>query len=215
MTTGRGLLVIERILRDREGVWRQIFAERDLGPFIRQMSLASAVGLACYGAVLGASNGWLQALSSAVKLPVLFFVTIAICLPTLYLFNLVFGARLSVRQALALVLVAVTVASMLAVAFASISLFFLISAWNYAFYKVLNVTILALVAIVGLRFLVNGMASLNAQQETQALAAARAAEEAAAKADAGSKPDGPNGSQPDGAPEGSGGGPASGSPWRH
>jgi len=34
-----------------------------------------------------------------IKLPLLFLVTLAICLPTLYLFNLVFGARLSMPSA--------------------------------------------------------------------------------------------------------------------
>ncbi len=60
------------------------------------MVVCSTVALACYGLVLGFSNGLLQALASAIKLPVLFFLTLAICLPTLYLFNLLFGALLSV-----------------------------------------------------------------------------------------------------------------------
>jgi hypothetical protein len=111
--------------------------------------------------VLGSFHSVLMALTSAVKLPLLFLVTLAICLPTLYLFNLVFGARLSVRQSLALVMVALTVTAMLAVAFAPISLFFLITAPDYGFFKLLNVAILALSALVGLRFLTGGMRVLN------------------------------------------------------
>jgi hypothetical protein len=159
-----GLLVIERLLRDRDGIWRQIIEERDLRGLTGQMLASSAVSLACYGAVLGASNGWAQALSSLVKLPLLFLATLAICLPTLYLFNLVFGARLSVLQAVTLILVSVTVTSVLTLAFAPISLFFLISAHSYAFFKLLNVGILVLTALVGLRFLTEGMRALNAHQ---------------------------------------------------
>jgi hypothetical protein len=110
-------------------------------------------------------------------------VTLAICLPTLYLFNLVFGARLQVRQALALVMVAITVISMLAVAFAPISLFFLITANQYSFYKLLNVAILTLAALVGLRFLTGGMAALNKHNSVRD-AFARAAVEAKAVAPA-------------------------------
>ncbi|MEU4474422.1 hypothetical protein [Micromonospora sp. NPDC023888] len=154
-------LVIERILRDREGIWQQIVAERDLNALTGRMLASSAIALACYGAVLGAFHSALMALTSALKLPLLFLVTLAICLPTLYLFNLVFGARLSVRQSLALVMVAITVTSMLAVAFAPISLFFLITAPDYGFFKLLNVAILALSALVGLRFLTGGMQVLN------------------------------------------------------
>ncbi|MFG2047489.1 hypothetical protein ACGFIW_08680 [Micromonospora sp. NPDC048935] len=154
-------LVIERILRDREGIWQQIVAEDDLNKLTGRMLTSSAIALACYGAVLGFFHSPLMALTSALKLPLLFLVTLVICLPTLYLFNLVFGARLSVRQSLALVMVAITVTSMLAVAFAPISLFFLITANDYGFFKLLNVAILALSALVGLRFLTSGMQVLN------------------------------------------------------
>jgi hypothetical protein len=156
-----GLLVIERILRDRRGIWQQVVEDRDLTRLTGQMLVSSVIALAVYGAVLGSFHSVLMALTSAVKLPLLFLVTLAICLPTLYLFNLVFGARLSVRQSLALVMVALTVTAMLALAFAPISLFFLITAPDYSFFKLLNVVILALSALVGLRFLTGGMRVLN------------------------------------------------------
>ena len=175
IVNGQGLLVIERILRDRDGIWRQVIAERDLKELTTQMLASSAASLACYGAVLGSSHSLAQALSSAIKLPLLFLATLAICLPTLYLFNLVFGARLSVMQAVSLIMVSITVTSVLTLAFAPISLFFLITANNYAFFSLLNVCILLLTAIVGLRFLTLGMRALNAHQE-QADAARRSVE---------------------------------------
>ncbi|MEV7329470.1 hypothetical protein [Micromonospora sp. NPDC093244] len=179
-------LVIERILRDRQGIWQQIVAEGDLNALTGRMLASSAIALACYGAVLGAFHSPLMALTSALKLPLLFLVTLAICLPTLYLFNLVFGARLSVRQSLALVMVAITVTSMLAVAFAPISLFFLITAPDYGFFKLLNVAILTLSALVGLRFLTGGMQVLNdhgllAPEPATAKAPAQAATQAPAQ----------------------------------
>ena len=172
---GQNLLVIERILRDRDGIWRQINDERDLRGLNIQMLTSSAVSLAIFGLVLGASNGFLQALSSMVKLPLLFLGTMAICLPTLYLFNLVFGARLSMPQAVALIMVSITVIAVLTLGFAPISLFFLITAQNYEFFKLLNVCILALTAVVGLLFLTRGMAALNAYHAA-ALEATPAAE---------------------------------------
>ncbi|MEV6600272.1 hypothetical protein AB0M36_25995 [Actinoplanes sp. NPDC051346] len=161
MANASGLLVIERILRDRQGIWQQVVEDRSLSKLTGQMLISAVIALACYGAVLGSFHSVLMALTSAVKLPLLFLVTLAICLPTLYLFNLVFGARLSVRQSLALVMVALTVTAMLALAFAPIALFFLITAPDYGFFKLLNVVILALSALVGLRFLTGGMRVLN------------------------------------------------------
>jgi hypothetical protein len=170
-----GPLIIERILRDRDSIWRQINEQRDLKHLTVQMLASSAVSLAAYGIVLGASNSFWQALSSMVKLPLLFLATLAICLPTLYLFNLVFGARLSMAQAVALIMVSVTVTSVLTLAFAPISLFFLITAQSYWFFKLLNVGILVLTAVVGLRFLTVGMRSLNAYQEHRDMLSAVAA----------------------------------------
>jgi hypothetical protein len=163
---GQSQLMIERILRDRDGIWRQISEGRDLRGLGVQTLTTSVVSLAIFGLVLGFSNGPQQALSSMVKLPLLFLATLAICLPTLYLFNLVFGARLSIAQAVALIMVSITVIAGLTLAFAPISLFFLITAQNYAFFKLLNVCILALTAFVGLRFLTAGMAALNTHHET-------------------------------------------------
>src|SRR4030095_8205855 len=94
---GQNLLVIERILRDRDGIWRQINDERDLRGLTLQMLTSSAVSLAIFGLVL--------------------------------------GARLSMTQTVALVMVSITVISVLTLAFAPISLFFLIAAQNYEFFK--------------------------------------------------------------------------------
>src|SRR5262245_55162340 len=190
-TAQRGTIV-ERIMRDRDGIWRQVVAEDRLGRMTLRMLSTSVLSLAAYGAVLGASHSPAQAASSAVKLPLLFLATLAICLPTLYLFNLIFGARLSMMQAATLIMTCITVISVLRLAFAPISLFFLITADNYAFFKLLNVAILMLSALVGLRFLTAGMTRLNQFQELiaaeQAKAEAQAAQPVAAIAEPAAEP---------------------------
>jgi hypothetical protein len=158
----RAPLVIERFLRDREGVWRQIRLEYGLNALIGQMLASSTAALACYGLVMGSSHSLWQSLASAFKLPILFLLTLAICLPTLYLFNLLCGGRLSARQALALVLSAITVTATLTLAFAPITLFFMVTAQSYPFFILLNTAILLLTGSVGLSFLVSGMHSMNA-----------------------------------------------------
>ena len=191
-------LIIERILRDRDSIWRQVVEERGLGGMTLRLFTTSVLSLAIYGAVLGSSHSALQAGSSAIKLPLLFLATLAICLPTLYLFNLIFGARLTMMQAVVLIMVCITVIAVLALAFAPISLFFLISADNYEFFKLLNVSILVLAAIVGMRFLTSGMTALNLHQEAIAVERLQAAEAeqaaiAAAQAELAPAPTEPNG----------------------
>src|SRR6185503_171214 len=73
----RAPLVIERFLRDREGVWRQIRLEYGLNALLGQMLASSTAALACYGLVMGSSHSLWQAFASAVKLPVLFLLTLA------------------------------------------------------------------------------------------------------------------------------------------
>lgn len=153
--------LIERFLRDRESVWRQINHEYRLESLIRQMLLTSTLACAAYGAAMGISHSWIQAIASAIKLPLLFLLTLAICLPAFYLYNLFFGGRLSARQALALVLCAITITSVFTLSFAPITVFFLISAPGYHFFLLLNVAILALTGTLGLQFLVGGVNYIN------------------------------------------------------
>lgn len=149
--------VIEHILRDRWDFFDEIQASNEIATKIRDMLISSISFFALYGAVMGSSNSALQALSSAIKLPILFLITLVICLPTLYFFNLLFGSRLTLPQTLALILTAITVTAVLTLSFAPISLFFWLTAPHYQFFKLLNVAILTLTGFFGLTFLVNGM----------------------------------------------------------
>lgn len=155
--------VIEHILRNRKDFFDEIQASNEISSKIRDMLISSISFFALYGAVMGSSNSALQALSSAIKLPILFLITLVICLPTLYFFNLLFGSRLTLPQTLALILTAITVTAVLTLSFAPISLFFWLTAPNYQFFKLLNVAILTLTGFFGLTFLMSGMS--HVQQE--------------------------------------------------
>jgi len=156
--------VIERILRDRRGFFDEIGKSDGVSQKIRSMLVSSVIFFAVYGAVMGFSNSLLQAISSAVKLPVLFLITLVICLPTLYFFNLLFGSRLSLSQTLALILTAIAVTAVLTLSFAPISLFFWLTAPHYQFFKLLNVAILTLTGLSGLTFLWQGMRHVESSE---------------------------------------------------
>jgi hypothetical protein len=155
--------VIEHILRNRKSFFDEIQANNEISTKIHDMLISSIAFFALYGAVMGSSNSALQALTSAIKLPILFLITLVICLPTLYFFNLLFGSKLTLPQTLALILTAITVTAVLTLSFAPISLFFWLTAPNYQFFKLLNVVILTLTGFFGLTFLMSGMS--HVQQE--------------------------------------------------
>jgi hypothetical protein len=149
--------VIERILRNRGAFFEEIRNGEDLGPKTRNMLMGSVLFFAIHGAVLGISNSAVQALSSAIKLPILYLITLAICLPTLYFFNLLFGSKLTLAQTFALIMTAIAVTAVLTLSFAPIALFFWLTAPSYEFYKLLNVGILSVTGVAGLSFLWQGM----------------------------------------------------------
>jgi hypothetical protein len=155
----------EWIMRDRASFFEEVRARHDLTPKLRSMIVSSIIYLALYGIVLGSSNSWLQAGTSAIKLPALFLVTLLICLPTLYFFNLLYGSQLTFAQTATLMMAAVTITGALALAFASISMFFWLTVQDYEFFVTLNVGILAITAWWGLSFLRQGMRYV--QQGTQ------------------------------------------------
>jgi len=149
--------VIERILRARGSFFDEIREGENLTRKIRNMLIGAVLFFAIYGAVLGISSSLLQALASAIKLPILYLITLAICLPTLHFFNLLFGSRLTLSQTFALIMTAIAVTAVLTLSFAPIALFFWLTAPSYNFYKLLNVGILTITGLAGLSFLWQGM----------------------------------------------------------
>jgi hypothetical protein len=153
----RHLAIIETILRNRRAFFVEIRAAAALGGKMRAMLVSSVAFLALYGAVMGSTHSVWQALSSAVKLPLLFLATLAVCAPTLYFLNLIFGSNQSLAQNVSLILTAITVTAVLLLSFAPIVLFFVLTTGSYQFFKLLNVGVFTVAGIVGVRFLSQGM----------------------------------------------------------
>ncbi len=160
-----GLSIVETILRDRQRVFAEIRAGQGLGEKVRAMVISSVTFLALYGAVMGSTHSPQQALSSAAKLPLLFLATLAICAPTLYFFNLIFGSDQSLGQSVALMLTAITVTAVVLLSFAPIVLFFLLTSSHYQFFKLLNVGVFTVAGVVGVLFLAQGMRAVSGTRE--------------------------------------------------
>lgn len=156
------------LLRDRKQFFDEIRQDYKTEKKIGSLLVASSVFLAVYGAIIGASSSWLQMLSSAIKLPALYLITLTICLPTLYFFDILFGSALSFGQYALLVLISVSVISVLLFSFAPITLFFLISVHDYSFFLLLNVAIFAFTGLMGVKFLYQAMQTVDQTEPLQA-----------------------------------------------
>lgn len=102
---------------------------------------------------MSATEAWLQMLSSAVKVPILFFATLLITLPSLYVFNTLLGSNLTFRSIVRLMAAMMAVAMAVLASLGPIVAFFSISSTSYPFIKLLNVVCCAVAGFIGLIFL--------------------------------------------------------------
>jgi hypothetical protein len=169
----RNFAIVELILRERGFFFAAVRDCDELWAKNLAMIISSATFLAIYGAVMGASHGLDQAASSLIKLPLLFLVTLLICAPSLYFFNLLFGSKQRLPQIIALILTAITVTAVLLLGLAPITFFFLITTSQYQFFKLLNVVFFAIASILGVIFLQQGMKTISDPAKEQGARARR------------------------------------------
>jgi hypothetical protein len=140
------------------------------------LSLVILVLGAFYGACMGAyavitrhgeataAMGYQQLAASAAKVPLLFFLTLIVTSPSLYVFNAIVGSRLSLTSLLRLLVAALGVMMALLASFGTIVVFFAVSTDSYAFMVLLNVVLFAVAGFLGLGFLLQTLHRLyNAQ----------------------------------------------------
>lgn len=143
---------IINLLQNRETFVEEIYASKELKSKIWMLLMSSILCFAIYGFIIGFSNSALQAISSAIKLPILYLLTMCICFPTLFILNSFFGAKQPIGQTFTLIVTGNCIISLILVAFAPVTLFFLLSSHNYPFYKLLNVIFFAISGYAGVVF---------------------------------------------------------------
>lgn len=153
--------VMLTLLRDRPTFLDEIRRNIKIQRKSVSLLVSSCLFFAIYGAIIGSSSSWLQAISSAIKLPALYLITLVICLPTLFFFDILFSSKLGFSQYFVLLLTTMSTISVLLFSFAPITLFFLISIHDYGFFLLLNVAIFALTGFIGVRLFYNGMQKIS------------------------------------------------------
>lgn len=110
-----------------------------------------------YGLVMGGYNGWMQALASGVKLPLLFLLSILICFPAFFVLQQVLGSKLGLRTMLSIILAGFVMIALIMASFAPIVVFFMITGDNYAFLKLLHVFIFGLAGLFGMKTVLDAL----------------------------------------------------------
>lgn len=136
---------------------------------LRQGEIEQPVGgLAVIGAILGVLYGLCmgcyalfqqhnaplqQIIAAMVKVPALFFLTLAVTFPSLYVFNAMVGSRLSALSVLRLLVISLAVMLTVLASLGPIVAFFSASTTSYPFMLLLNVAVFAVSGFLGLRYL--------------------------------------------------------------
>ena len=83
------LLLFERILRNKEEFYTAVIEKKGLTAIIRDATISLTIFGALYGATMGVWS-WepIQIVFSALKVPLLFLISIAVVLPSFYIVNL-------------------------------------------------------------------------------------------------------------------------------
>lgn len=165
--SGEMATLLDKILRHRESLFDEVFQGKTTGRQIRSFLIAIVSLAAFYGMTMGAGaltfgleRGLLQMATSALKVPLLYLVSLGVCFPVLYIILVLMGARLSFTQTLALILLALTLNSVLLTACAPIIWFFIFTGSNYHFIKLLHVAVFGFSGLWGMLALWQGLRAM-------------------------------------------------------
>lgn len=125
--------------------------------------LSMAYGL-CMGTFALAKEGgpnYIQAVASMVKLPALFFLTLLVTLPSLYVTNALVGSRLTPQSVVRLLVSGLGVMIAVLASVGPIIAFFSVSTTSYPFMLLTNVAVFAGAGALGLKFLLQTLQRLS------------------------------------------------------
>ena len=103
----------------------------------------------------------LQMCATMAKVPALFFSTLLVTFPSLYVFNALVGSRLTLASVWRLMIAMLAVMMAILASLGPIVAFFSISTTNYPFMLILNVIVFGLAGFLGLKFLLHTLHRLS------------------------------------------------------
>jgi hypothetical protein len=110
-----------------------------------------------YGIIMGSYNGVLQSIVTGIKVPCLILLSLLICFPALFVIQSVIGSTMTIYQMVNIIFSGFFVFSTIALSFAPIVIFFMITSDSYAFLKLLHVAIFTFSGIFAVKTITNGL----------------------------------------------------------
>ncbi len=172
MTIPRWLKEIDEVLRGRKAEPHLLAAGTahiDIGPLVVGaivLGVVYGIFMGLYAMATRTPPSLMQLVATAVKVPALFFLTLAVTFPSLYVFSALLGVRLGPKDTLRLIMVPIAVNLAVLASLGPITGFFTLSTTSYSFMKLLNVFFFAISGFIGLKVLITMLARLEEAQAT-------------------------------------------------
>lgn len=129
------------------------------------LGLLYGLCMGLFSVIASGGKNYAQLAATTFKVPALFFLTLLVTFPSLYVFNALVGSRLTIRSVLRLLIAALGVMLAVLASLGTIVAFFSVSTSSYSFMIVLNVIVFAISGMLGLTFLLQTLHRLSAAQE--------------------------------------------------
>ena len=157
--------ITDSLFRRRGELFAAIRSDASGRALAWRMTTYIALFAGAYGLVIGTYAGGWQMLYDVVKLPWVLLATLAVSAASLYVLNALAGARMSIPQTLAVVLVALLATVTLLLSMLPVVAFLMFfSDHSYRFAVLVNVVAFAIAGWCGARFAVEATASVHEEE---------------------------------------------------
>jgi hypothetical protein len=173
----RGELTSISALR-REGI---AVSPRRLSYVILGLAMTFGVCMGSFALFRARSPNLWQAVASMVKVPLLFYLTLLVTMPSLYVFNALVGSRLTLAAVVRLLIASLGVIVAVLASLGPIVAFFSVTTTSYSFVVLFNVVVFSVAGVLGLVFLLQTLQRLSAVESAPPSSAGTAGEGAAAQ----------------------------------
>ncbi len=154
--------ILEALLREPNRIWHSLRGD-DAGRVIVVLIAATAVCAALYGVIIGSFSKGTQLWAAPVKVTLGLFFSVIICLPSLYIFASLGGARTRLVEAVGLTAGLLTQNTLLLVGFAPVAWIFSESTDSVAWMGAMHLAFWFVSCAFGFRFFLAGFEQLNAR----------------------------------------------------
>jgi hypothetical protein len=131
------------------------------------LGLLYGLCMGLFSVIASGGRNYAQLAATTFKVPALFFLTLLVTFPSLYVFNALVGSRLTVSSVLRLLIAALGVMLAVLASLGTIVAFFSVSTSSYSFMILLNVVVFAISGFLGLLFLLQTLHRLSIAQEPE------------------------------------------------